>query len=35
VDCLLVDHEGVSRESVFKAGLQCSPVHSREVGAVR
>jgi hypothetical protein len=34
VDCLLAHHHGISWESVFKAGLECSPVDSREVGAV-
>jgi hypothetical protein len=35
VDCPLFDHYGISRESLFKAGLECSPVHSCQVGTVR
>jgi hypothetical protein len=34
VNCPLVDRHGICRESVFKAGLECSLAHSREVGAV-
>jgi hypothetical protein len=34
VECHLVDNHGISQESVFKAGLECSPVHSSVFGAV-
>jgi hypothetical protein len=35
VDYLIVVYHRIPRESVIKASLECSPVHSREVGAVQ
>jgi hypothetical protein len=34
IDRIAVVYRGIPRESDFKAGLKCSPVLSREVGAV-
>jgi hypothetical protein len=35
IECLLVVHCGIPRESVFEASLESEPVHSREIGAVQ